>query len=158
MFTEDVDLDFRAQLKGLKCLYVPEAICYHIGGASAGGRQNPLTVRYVAKNSINNIVKNMPREILFSNFFKILHDFLFQQIVQILKYNKNGIYFLLGILHAFWQMPAMLRKRNIIQQDIKINTGQLDKFFREANKEIKLCRQRKKSICKDHKKGIFKKV
>ena len=33
---EDVDLSFRAQLRGYKCIYVPEAVVYHVGSGSIG--------------------------------------------------------------------------------------------------------------------------
>ncbi|HEY3352967.1 MAG TPA: glycosyltransferase family 2 protein [Polyangia bacterium] len=32
---EDTDLSFRAQLAGYRCRYVPEAVVYHLGGASS---------------------------------------------------------------------------------------------------------------------------
>ena len=34
LYLEDVDLSLRAQLHGFKCLYLPEAIAYHLEGAS----------------------------------------------------------------------------------------------------------------------------
>ena len=34
LYLEDVDLSLRAQLHGFKCLYLPEAIVYHLEGAS----------------------------------------------------------------------------------------------------------------------------
>ena len=41
MYLEDVDLSLRAQLQGHRCLYLPDAIVYHIEAASDpdGGRQ-----------------------------------------------------------------------------------------------------------------------
>ena len=38
MYLEDIDLSLRAQLTGHRCLYLPEAIVYHIEAASDPGR------------------------------------------------------------------------------------------------------------------------
>ena len=46
MYLEDVDLSLRAQLKGFPCLYVPEAIVYHIEAAS-----DPFRMGLEPKNS-----------------------------------------------------------------------------------------------------------
>ncbi|MDA2930301.1 glycosyltransferase family 2 protein, partial [Acidobacteria bacterium AH-259-O06] len=39
MYLEDVDFSLRAQLRGRRCLYLPEAIVYHIEAASDPGRR-----------------------------------------------------------------------------------------------------------------------
>ena len=61
MYLEDVDLSLRAQLTGHPCLYVPEAVVYHIEAASDASREElveeltgmekeePLEVRRVTK-------------------------------------------------------------------------------------------------------------
>ena len=46
---EDVDLSFRAQLKGYQCLYVPEAVVYHRGSASLV-HDSPVSVYYGHRN------------------------------------------------------------------------------------------------------------
>ena len=57
MYLEDVDLAFRAQLRGWSCLYWPAARVAHIGGASAGG---PLASFYNGRNLIRLLAKNLP--------------------------------------------------------------------------------------------------
>ena len=54
---EDVDLGWRAQLRGWRCLYVPGAVVYHHLSASGGG----VTASYYdGRNSIAILVKNLP--------------------------------------------------------------------------------------------------
>ena len=56
---EDVDLSFRAQLKGYKCLYVPEAIVYHKASSSIV-YDSPISVYYSHRNLEWVYIKNMP--------------------------------------------------------------------------------------------------
>jgi len=46
---EDVDLSFRAQLRGYKCLYVPEAVVYHKASSSIV-YDSPISVYYSHRN------------------------------------------------------------------------------------------------------------
>jgi GT2 family glycosyltransferase len=57
MYLEDVDLAFRAQLRGWTCAYEPSARVEHRGGASGGG---PLESFYNARNLIRLLAKCVP--------------------------------------------------------------------------------------------------
>jgi GT2 family glycosyltransferase len=57
MYLEDVDLAFRAQLRGWSCLYQPAARVYHRGTASAPG---PLVSYYNGRNLIRLLIKDVP--------------------------------------------------------------------------------------------------
>jgi GT2 family glycosyltransferase len=57
MYLEDVDLAFRAQLRGWGCLYQPAARAVHLGGASGGGR---LESFYNGRNLIRLLAKDLP--------------------------------------------------------------------------------------------------
>ncbi len=60
MYLEDVDLAFRAQLRGWSCLYQPAARAYHIGSASGGG---VLASFLNGRNLIRLLAKDMPAEL-----------------------------------------------------------------------------------------------
>ncbi|MBU3926495.1 MAG: glycosyltransferase family 2 protein, partial [Bacteroidetes bacterium] len=60
---EDVDLSFRAQLKGYKCLFVPEAIVYHKGGHSIV-HDSPVSVYYSHRNLEWVYIQNMPARLI----------------------------------------------------------------------------------------------
>ncbi len=57
MYLEDVDLAFRAQLRGWTCHYEPAARVYHRGGASGGGT---LESYWNGRNLIRLLAKNVP--------------------------------------------------------------------------------------------------
>lgn len=57
MYLEDVDLAFRAQLRGWGCWYAPTARVYHRGSATGGG---VLASFYNGRNSIRLLAKDLP--------------------------------------------------------------------------------------------------
>jgi GT2 family glycosyltransferase len=85
---EDVDLSFRAQLAGFKCLYVPTAIVYH----KRGETRKRIHV-YVELLSYRNKkilwLKNAPNRLL----LKYLPQFLFADVISFLRalYNSTGL-------------------------------------------------------------------
>jgi GT2 family glycosyltransferase len=60
-YCEDVDLGWRAQLAGFRCLYVPSAVIYHRLSATGGG---PVASFYTGRNTISVIVKDVPGELI----------------------------------------------------------------------------------------------
>lgn len=61
MYYEDVDLAWRAQKAGWKCLYVPEAVIYHHLSATGGGKTASY---YVGRNSLWVLVRHYPSSLL----------------------------------------------------------------------------------------------
>ena len=58
-YCEDVDLSWRAQLAGYRCVYVPGAVLYHKVSATGKG---VLRSFMVARNTIWTLVKNLPAD------------------------------------------------------------------------------------------------
>jgi len=57
MWCEDVDLSWRSQLAGWKCIYIPNAVIYHHLSATGGGA---LASYYVGRNTLWVIARNYP--------------------------------------------------------------------------------------------------
>jgi GT2 family glycosyltransferase len=111
-YLEDVDLNLRANLLGLKCLYVPTAKVFHIGSATTGGTINSFTVRLTTKNAVNVVVKNYA----WPTFIKALpFIFLFQfyWFIGMLR-RREVVAYLKGISGALGDFPKMRRKRTRI--------------------------------------------
>ena len=71
---EDVDLSFRAQLKGYKCMYVPEAVVYHKAGGSIVF-DSPVSVYYSQRNLEWVYVKNIPAGLILKTILShIIYD------------------------------------------------------------------------------------
>ncbi len=69
MYCEDVDLNWRAQLAGFKCIYAPAAVVYHHLSATGGGT---LASYYVGRNTLWVIARNYPSRLLRHNLGGIL--------------------------------------------------------------------------------------
>jgi len=61
MYCEDVDLNWRAQLAGYRCVFAPAAAVYHHLSATGGGK---LASFYTGRNTLWVLVKNYPGELL----------------------------------------------------------------------------------------------
>jgi GT2 family glycosyltransferase len=62
-YMEDIDLGYRLQLKGKRCLYVPEANALHIGSAIVS-KYPGFAVYYGHRNLVWTMVKNTPGPLL----------------------------------------------------------------------------------------------
>ncbi len=108
-YLEDVDLNFRAQRLGLKCLYVPQARVFHIGSATTGSVFNPFTVKLSTKNLFNVVIKNYPATLIikFLPSLILYHIFWFG----IVLYNKQVNAYFKGMWGAISDLPKMWPKR-----------------------------------------------
>ncbi|MBC7264582.1 MAG: glycosyltransferase family 2 protein [Chloroflexi bacterium] len=61
MYLEDVDLAWRGQLAGYRCVFAPKAIVYHKLSATGGG---PIASFYVGRNTLYVLFKDVPSPIL----------------------------------------------------------------------------------------------
>jgi len=61
MYCEDVDLNWRAQIAGYRCVYVPDAVVRHHISATGGGA---LSSYYVGRNTLWVMARNVPSVVL----------------------------------------------------------------------------------------------
>ena len=71
-YLEDMDLSFRARLRGYIIGFEPRAKVYHLGSATSGSKYNSFKVRLAARNNIYLIYKNMTNLQIAFNFFPLL--------------------------------------------------------------------------------------
>ncbi|MBQ8527284.1 MAG: glycosyltransferase family 2 protein [Lachnospiraceae bacterium] len=85
-YLEDIDVGYRARLRGYKNGYCPAAVVYHAGSGSSGSRYNEFKVNLSSQNSIYLIGKNMPLLQVLINLPFLLAGFA----VKILFFIKKG--------------------------------------------------------------------
>ena len=110
---EDADLNFRAQLAGWRCVYVPTAIVHHKVNASIG-RLSDLSVYYHTRNLEFTWIKNQPTGLM----LRFAHHKVMQEF---------GAFCYLCVRHCKWRaylrakrdvlrmFPLMWKKRKEIQ-------------------------------------------
>jgi GT2 family glycosyltransferase len=120
---EDTDLNFRAQLFGWRCIYVPTAVVYHKVNASIG-RLSDLAVYYHTRNLEFIWIKNMPTGLM----LRFAHHKAIQEI---------GAFCYLCLRHGKWapffkakrdalkMVPRMWQKRRAIQARRRIANAHL---------------------------------
>ncbi|HEV8242238.1 MAG TPA: glycosyltransferase family 2 protein [Thermoanaerobaculia bacterium] len=60
LYCEELDLGWRARLRGWSCVYAPAAVVFHQRGGTAG-QYSELLGYYTSRNTLWNVLKNYPR-------------------------------------------------------------------------------------------------
>jgi GT2 family glycosyltransferase len=126
-YYEDVDLAFRAQLAGHKCLYVPDAICYHKRGATYG-KVSGFAIRMQERNLTALYVKDFPAWLLLRKLPLILASRT-RRLYRSLRLGV-GKPALLGMWDGLRVIPLMLRKRGAIQKKRAVTLKYLGLFMK----------------------------
>ena len=79
-YLEDVDVGYRARIKGYMNMFEPEAEVIHVGSATSGSRYNEFKTRYSARNNVLLIYKNMPWIQILLNAPFLLFGFLVKAV------------------------------------------------------------------------------
>jgi GT2 family glycosyltransferase len=114
LYDEDIDLNFRAQLAGWKCIYVPSAIAYHVANATSK-RLSDLHVYYHTRNLEFVWIKNMPAGLM----IRFAHHKVIQELGSFcylcLRHGRWGPFFR-AKRDALRMFLVMLEKRKQIQR------------------------------------------
>ena len=128
-YFEDVDLGFRLQLRGYRCLYVARAVVHHIGSASLGERSD-FAFYHSHRNLVWTYVKNMPSRM----FWLHLPEHLLANLIYTLYYSLRGRGKILikSKFDAFKGLSIATKKRRTIQQNRKVSENDLRKVMQHG--------------------------
>lgn len=90
-YLEDIDIGYRALIRGYRNYYCHSAVVYHAGSGFSGSRYNKFKIDLSAKNSIYIIFKNMPYIQMILNLPFLTAGFLVKIIFFVLK-GFGGVY------------------------------------------------------------------
>lgn len=117
-YHEDVDLGFRLRLLGYRCMYIPEAVVYHIGSASTG-KLSPHVIYQGHRNLEWGFIKNMPSPYIW--LYLPLH--LAMNVYFLFSFSFKGQ--ASSIWRAKWDamkgLGLMLTKRKKVQAEKRIS-------------------------------------
>ena len=112
-YYEDLDLDLRLQLAGVRCLYVPAAVVRHRVSATSGGGRSAFIVYHSSRNQEWVYAKGMPGRLLWTRLPAHLLYNLGRFAVYLLK--GRGWAFLRGKAAALRGLPRALGQRAAVQ-------------------------------------------
>jgi GT2 family glycosyltransferase len=124
---EDVDLAWRAQLAGWRCLYTPSAVVYHKLKASGGG----VTASFHdGRNRIYTLVKNYPADLWRIHWRAVLGAQI-KLAGEALRLWRGAAAraTLRGLAAGLWGIPRMWRKRRVIQAARRVDAVYLEKLM-----------------------------
>lgn len=110
-YLDDIDLGFRLQLLGFRCVFNPSCVAFHEGGATYKPRLKALYL--TERNMCWNIAKNMPRGLLMQ-YGQLIARAHAQPAPIAGGASVAG--WAIGKAHAHLQLGSVLKKRRQIQQ------------------------------------------
>ncbi len=124
LFLEDTDLNWRAQLRGWKCLYVPTAVAWHWRGGTAERRTRLVEVNNY-KNRYMMLIKNDSG----LSALKNIHHFIATDTLKSLALLRRYPGALLGWIDVWRNFPALIRKRRIIQRNRTVTQAEFERWL-----------------------------
>ena len=126
MYFEDVDMSFRAQLRGWRARYTPTAIAYHKLGASSSTVPG-LAVYHTFKNLPMLFIKNVP----FALWGKMYPRFIIAYTLILLSAIRKGrgYYAIKGWLMSWRYLFRMMTERRRIQSSRQVTTNYIDSIL-----------------------------
>ena len=121
-YFEDIDLGFRLRLNGKRCLYVPQAVVWHVGSASTK-KKSDFSVYYGYRNMMWTFVKDMPGALFLLCLPVHVGTILFFILYLTLRAQSRVIW--QAVVDAISGLPKALNKRRIIQQNRKVRSQEL---------------------------------
>lgn len=126
---EDLDISWRAQLLGWKCLYVPSAIGHHVRTFMPQDRRSDISDLLKA-SSIRNRYLLMIKNDLFSHFLRHLpHIALYDMKIMsyVCLYERSSIG---GYMQVVKLLPKALRKRKSLMMRKKVDSEYIRQWFK----------------------------
>lgn len=127
MYCEDVDLNWRAQLAGYKCVFAPQAVVYHHLSATGGGE---IASFYTGRNTLWVLVKNYPSEPLRRHWRAVVRAQL--KIARDAFEARRGAAArarLRGQLAGLLGLPRWLRKRRAVQAGRRVSLEEIEQLL-----------------------------
>lgn len=117
MWYEDIDLDWRARLRGWDCLYTPRAVAYHVGDVHGHGRSR-LGARVSMRNRWKTILTNECAGCLARNCLHLLGE----ELALLGHVARFGLFreYMWAVSSLLTCLPEILKKRRWVRSRAKL--------------------------------------
>jgi GT2 family glycosyltransferase len=126
---EDIDLAWRAQLAGWRCIYTPAAVVYHHLAATGGGETASF---YDGRNAIYVLVKDYPAALWRKHWPRILRQQIRVAAEALRAWRGRAARARLrGMAAGLIRIPWLLRKRRAVQRTRRVTIEYLESVLSE---------------------------
>lgn len=125
-YFEDVDLSFRLRLVGGRCLYVPQAVVYHIGSASTG-TDSDFAIYHGYRNLVWTFFKDMPASLFWIYLPRYILMMVYKSAVFLVRRKKSII--LKAQSDALLALPNVILKRKQIQRMSTVSAQEIQRVM-----------------------------
>jgi len=120
MYFEEVDLCWRAILRGYDVLYIPDAVIYHKRPPSLSSNVAPEMIFHTHKNRLAMLLKNYSLPSLLRALPRIIFDDILAIIYCILRNDTKGFVAILnGIFWNLKKLRYLVKKRRVVQAEVR---------------------------------------
>jgi GT2 family glycosyltransferase len=127
LYLEDVDVDWRARLRGWKAFYVPSAVGYHERGQKAGHRPRDAAIlRHSLKNRYLMMIRNEAVSDLLIDGWAIFPT----DVLRTLDFLFTAPRSLAGYLDVVRLLPGTVRQRRQIRERMCVPPGEVRRWLR----------------------------
>lgn len=126
-YKEDIDLAWRSQLRGWKCVYVPSAVAYHARGWQPGKRSK--VPRFVQIHSFKNRYLMLLKNEEWQNFIIHFPQIFFFEVASLLYIMFRAPFLIKGWIEVFRLLGPTLLKRKQINGGKKLKAREIRKWF-----------------------------
>ncbi len=126
-YLEDVDLDWRARLRGWRAYYVPSAVAYHERGYKGGyRRRDPAILRHSLKNRYLMMIRNDSLADLLADAWVIVP----MELLRFLDFLLTAPASLVGYLDAVRLLRSTWRQRRAIRGRLRVPRRAIRQWLR----------------------------
>lgn len=126
VYLEDVDLDWRARLRGWKAWYVPAAVAYHARGHKGRASfRDPRVLRHSLKNHFLMLIRNDT----LGDIARVLPSVLLFELIRAIDYARTHPKTWLGYWDVLRLLPRTLRERKRIQSRRTVRRVELRRWL-----------------------------
>ena len=125
-YVEDVDLGYRLQLAGKRCLYLPNALVDHLGSAISN-KYPGFAVYHGHRNLVWTFVKNTPLPLLL--LMTPLHLLMSLLVACVCVMRGQGRIYMKAKVDAIRGLPQVWKQRRRVQDSRRLSLWQLLKSY-----------------------------
>jgi GT2 family glycosyltransferase len=126
LYLEDVDLDWRARLRGWKAYYVPTAIAYHDRGYKGGlRRRDPAVLRHSFKNRYLMMIRNEALGDVLLDAWAILP----MEVLRFTDFLLTAPRSLAGYVDVARLVGPSLRQRRMIRRRVRVPRAEIRRWL-----------------------------